>query len=91
MRIGAIGAPMATPYIYNTNRVSRTSMNRVSPIGDDLLASKTDFSELAEEGNVNPLMQGQTKDFAGIYDKQIQMAKQNATRLGFEEVAAALT
>ena len=70
------------PYIYNTNNVSRASLDKVKPIGDDLLQSKTDFSDLAEEENVNPLGYGQTKDFATVLDQQLQSGYQSAARLG---------
>ena len=73
---------MPMPYIYNTNRVDRASMNKIKPIEDDLLESKTDFSDLAKEENINPLGAGQTKDFATVLDMQMQSGFQNAARLG---------
>ena len=75
---------MPMPYVYNTNRVDRASMNRIQPIEDDLLESKTDFSGLSEEENINPLAMGQTKDFAGVLEMQMQMGRMNAARLGLE-------
>ena len=75
---------MPMPYIYNTNRVDRTSLNKIQPIEDDLLESKTDFSGLTQE-NVNPLAPGETKDYAGMVDMQMQMGLQNAARLGLYE------
>ena len=84
MQVGAVSMAMPMPYVYNTNRVDRTSMNKIEPIEDDLLESKTDFSGLTEEENVNPLAIGQTKDFAGILDMQMQMSAMNASRLGLE-------
>ena len=82
MQVGAVSMAMPTPYIYNTNRVDRTSMNRISPIEDDLLESKTDFSGLTENENINPLAAGETKDYAGIVDMQMQSGAMNAARLG---------
>lgn len=82
MQVGAVSMAMPTPYIYNTNTVNRASMNRIQPIEDDLLESKTDFSDLANEENINPLAQGETKDFASVLDMQMQMGFQNAARLG---------
>ena len=73
---------MPMPYIYNTNRVDRASMNKIKPIEDDLLEAKTDFSGLTEQENTNPLAIGQTKDFAGILEMQMQTGAQNAARLG---------
>lgn len=82
MQVGAVSMAMPTPYIYNTNTVNRASMNKVQPIEDDLLESKTDFTGLTEEENINPLAQGETKDFASVLDMQMQMGFQNAARLG---------
>ena len=84
MQVGAVSMAMPMPYVYNTNRVDRASMNKIQPIEDDLLQSKTDFSGLTEEENVNPLAMGQTKDFAGVLEMQMQMGRMNAARLGLE-------
>ncbi len=84
MQVGAISAAMSTPYVYNTNTINRASMNKISPIEDDLLEAKTDFSGLTEEGNTNPLAIGQTKDFASVLEMQFQMGAQNAARLGLQ-------
>ena len=84
MQVGAVSMAMPMPYVYNTNRVDRASMNKIKPIEDDLLDSKTDFSGLNEEENINPLAMGQTKDFAGVLEMQMQMGRMNAARLGLE-------
>ncbi|HAG69671.1 MAG TPA: hypothetical protein DCL38_06835 [Lachnospiraceae bacterium] len=92
MQVGAVGAGYYQPYVYNTNSLDRASMNRVQGIGDDLLTSKTDFSALTDDGkqNVNPLKRGETADFAGIMDMQMQMSRMNASRLfGTDDIAAA--
>ena len=83
MQVGAIGATNFQPYVYNTNSLNRASMNKVQGIGDDLLTSKTDFSALTDEQkqNVNPLKRGETADFAGIMDMQMQMSRMNASRV----------
>lgn len=65
MQVGAISGGISTPYIYNTNMVSRASLNKVKPIEDDLLESKTDFTNLASE-NTNPLAPGQSADYKGL-------------------------
>lgn len=83
MQIGAVGF---RPYIYNTNTVSPASMNRISAIGKDALASKTDVSALTSEDakkseNTNPLKRGETLDFAGILQMQMQMGRMNADRV----------
>ena len=83
MQVGAVSMAMPMPYVYNTNTVNRASMNKIKPIEDDVLESKTDFSGLTQE-NTNPLAIGQTKDFAGILEMQLQMGAQNAARLGLE-------
>lgn len=82
MQVGAVSMAMPMPYIYNTNNVNRASMNKIQPIEDDLLESKTDFSDLAKEENINPLAQGETKDFASILEMQFASGAQNAARLG---------
>ena len=84
MQVGAVSMAMPMPYVYNTNRVDRASLNKIEPIEDDVLASKTDFSDLVDDENVNSLAMGQTKDFAGILDMQMQMSALNASRLGLE-------
>ncbi len=79
MQIGAVGF---SPYIYNTNTISRSSMSPISGISDDLLTSKTDFSGLTSEAeNENPLRLGETSNFMDILDMQMQMGKLNASRI----------
>ena len=45
MRIGSL---MYTPYIYNTNMLSSNSLSKISPIGDDLVTAKTDYSSFTD-------------------------------------------
>lgn len=79
MRINSISFH---PYIYNTNFLSRSSMNKVSAIPDDLLSSKTDFSGLTDgDLNENPLRRGETSHFADVLQMQFQTGQQNAARL----------
>lgn len=80
MRVGSVGGYISSPYIYNTNTVSKASLNKIQPIEDDLLESKTDFSKLASE-NTNPLAVGQTSDYQGLVDMQMQIGQMNAVRL----------
>ena len=82
MQVGAVSMAMPMPYIYNTNTVNRASMNKIAPIEDDLLESKTDFSGLVSGENENALAIGETKDFATVLDMQMQSGMQNAARLG---------
>lgn len=77
-----IGAISFQPYIYNTNYISGTSLNKVNAISDDLVSTKTDYSGLVEEqSNQNPLRRGETLDFAGILQQQLQMARSSAARV----------
>lgn len=79
MRIGAVGFQ---PYIYNTNYLSGNSLGRVSAIGDDLLASRTDYSALLDEDlNENPLRKGETSNFVDILQMQFHTGRMNASRL----------
>ncbi len=90
MRIGAVGA---SPYIYNTNAVSSASLGKIKGIGNDLTASKSDFSGLSSSvgANENPLKMGETKNFVDIVGMQMQMGRMNASRLFGSEAAAPVT
>jgi len=83
-----VGAVSLKPYIYNTNAVSSRSMNKISAIGDDVLKSKTDVTGLmskeakaASSEVLNPLKRGESADFAGIVQMQMQLSRMNADRL----------
>lgn len=81
-----IGSVSFRPYVYNTNAVSSASMNKISAIGKDALAGKTDVSALTSQEAknsevMNPLKRGETLDFAGILQMQMQMSRMNADRL----------
>lgn len=76
-----IGAVSFQPYVYNINAISPASMNRLSRISDDVLDQKTDFSELAQAENENPLKMGQTLDFKGMLEMQMQRGRSNAARV----------
>ena len=80
MRIGAVGA---SPYIYNTNAVSSASLGKIKGIGNDLTASKSDFSGLSSSvgANENPLKMGETKNFVDIVGMQMQMGRMNASKV----------
>lgn len=79
MGIGAIGGVTFQPYVYNTNKVSSVSMNKLSKISDDVLESKVDYRELTQ--NSNPLKVGQTLDFQGMLNAQMQKGLSNASRI----------
>ena len=81
-----IGAVSMRPYIYNTNGVSSKSMNKIAAIGDDVTSSKLDVSALVSDDakrqqNMNPLKPGQSLDFAGILQMQMQMSRMNEARV----------
>lgn len=80
MRIGALDAYSFQPYVYNVNTVSAASMNKLSAISDDVLDKKVDYSGLVEE-NENPLKMGQTLDFQGMLERQIQQGRMKAERI----------
>ena len=76
-----IGAISFQPYVYNVNAISPASMNRLSRISDDVLDKKTDYSGLTKAENENPLKPGQTMDFKGILEMQMQRGRSNASRI----------
>jgi len=76
MGIGAIGAVSSTiynPYVYNSNRVTSASLNKISSIPDDVTSEKLDYSLLVSNNteNVNPLKPGETKNFADVLLSQM--------------------
>ena len=91
-----IGAVSFQPYVYHVNAVSPASMNKLSRISDNVLDKKTDFSGLVEAENENPLKMGQTLDFKGMLEMQMQRGRSNAARVmkpaekAQEETGAAL-
>lgn len=87
MRIGSLGF---SPFIYNTNTLSGSSLSRISPIGDDLTTAKTDYSGLTDSSmNINPLGKGESANFFDILGMQMQMSRMNASRvMASEEMSA---
>ncbi len=75
MRIGAV----YPTYIYNTNRVSSRSLDRINAIPNDALKSKIGYTGSSE--NTNPLRPGTSRDFAGIIVSQMAMGRRNAARI----------
>lgn len=76
-----IGAVSFQPYVYTVNSISPASMNRLSKISDDVLDKKIDYSELASAENENPLKKGQTLDFQGMLEMQMQRGRYHASRI----------
>ena len=76
-----IGAISFQPYVYNVNSISPASMNRLSRISDDVLDKKIDYSGLAKAENENPLKKGETLDFQGMLEMQMQRGRYHASRI----------
>jgi len=76
-----IGAISFQPYVYNVNAISPASMNKLSRISDDVLDKKNDYSGLTQAENENPLRRGQTLDFRGMLEMQMQRGRSNAARI----------
>lgn len=76
-----IGAVSFQPYVYTVNSISPASMNRLSKISDDVLDKKIDYSELAKAENENPLKKGQTLNFQGMLEMQMQRGRYHASRI----------
>lgn len=76
-----VGAISFQPYVYNVNSISPASMNKLSKISDDVLDKKVDYSELAGTENENPLKKGQTLDFQGMLEMQMQRGRYHASRI----------
>lgn len=89
MGVGAVSG--FQPYIYNTNTVSASSMNRISAVDNDVSDSHikpVTSADYAQE-TVNQLERGETADFAGVLAMQMQMGMTNADLLfGAESVFA---
>lgn len=90
MRIGLLGF---SPFIYNTNMLSGSSLSKVAAIGDDLTTAKTDYSSLTDASlNINPLGKGESANFFDILGMQMQMSRMNASRvMASEDMAEAST
>lgn len=81
-----VGAVSYQPFVYRANAISPKSLNKISAIGDDVTSSKLDVSGLVSDDakkqeNVNPLKPGQSLDFSGILQMQMQMGRVNEARI----------
>lgn len=85
MQVGAIGSGISamsySPYIYNTNRLSSASLDKIQPIENDTSSSKTDFSDLVSGETTNPLGKGETSDFADVVAMQFSLSQSMASRV----------
>lgn len=89
MGVGAISG--FQPYIYNTNSVSSSSLNRISAVDNEVSSSHIKPKTSSDYGQetVNQLERGETADFAGVLAMQMQMGMNNADLLfGAESVFA---
>lgn len=68
-------------YMYNTNRISASSMDKVQPVKNEPAKSMTDFSGMTSQQNENPLKMGQSKNFMDIISSQMQMSRANEARI----------
>ena len=55
MGVGAIGSMSVSGYIYNPNRVTSKSLDKVQRISDDVLDGKLDVQNEMSQENENPL------------------------------------
>ncbi|MBQ8527922.1 MAG: hypothetical protein IJ429_05545 [Lachnospiraceae bacterium] len=78
MGIGAISG--FQPYVYNTNSVSRSSLNPISSVNNDVSSSHIRPAQTSDYSRetVNPLERGETADFAGVLAMQMQMGVNHA-------------
>lgn len=83
MQIGAIGAMSFQPYIYNTNSLSRASMNKIEALPEDGARKRIDYTGLvSDEGkNTNPLERGKSANFADIISSQMAMSSYHQANL----------
>lgn len=81
MRISGLSSVYPT-YVYNPGTVSSKSMNKLSRISDDVLDKKIDYSGVeSKKENQNPLKKGQTIDFEGMFEKQMQQGRNRAAKV----------
>ncbi|MBE5881597.1 MAG: hypothetical protein E7289_04775 [Lachnospiraceae bacterium] len=78
MGIGAISG--FQPYVYNTNSVSGSSLNRISAVDNDVTSSHIKPAKTSDYSGetINPLERGETADFAGVLAMQMQMGMNHA-------------
>ncbi len=78
---GGIGAMYGTSYIYNPNRVSAKSLDKVNKISDDVLDGKLDVQNDTPMENTNPLKMGETQNFEALLEEQMYMGMSKAAQL----------
>lgn len=81
MGVGAIGSMSVSGYIYNPNRVTSKSLDKISRISDDVLDGKLDVQNEVSQENENPLKMGETQNFAAVLEEQMYMGMNKAAML----------
>lgn len=81
MGVGAIGSMSVSGYIYNPNRVTSKSLNKVQRISDDVLDGKLDVKNEVSQENENPLKAGETRNFPSVLEEQMYMGMNKAAML----------
>ena len=85
MQVGAIGSEISamyySPYIYNTNKISSASLDKVQPIDNDVSSSKYDFSGLVSAETENPLKRGETSNLEDLINMQFSMSDNISSRI----------
>ncbi len=81
MGVGAIGSVGFSGYIYNPNRVTSKSMDKIQPISDDVLDGKLDVQNEISTENENPLKMGETQNFAAVLEEQMYTGMNRAAML----------
>lgn len=81
MGVGAIGSMSVSGYIYNPNRVTSKSLDKVQRISDDVLDGKLDVQNEMSQENENPLKMGETKNFAAVLEEQMYSGMNRAAML----------
>lgn len=81
MGIGAIGSVGISGYIYNPNRVTSKSLDKIQRISDDVLDGKLDVQNDTSQENENPLKIGETQDFAAVLEEQMYTGMNKAAML----------
>lgn len=81
MGVGAIGSMSFSGYIYNPNRVTSSSLNKIQRISDDVLEGKIDVQNEISNENENSLKMGETKNFAAVLEEQMYTGMNKAAML----------
>lgn len=81
MGVGAIGSLGVSGYIYNPNRVTSKSLDKIQKISDDVLDGKLDVQNDISQDNENPLKMGETKNFAAVLEEQMYTGMNRAAML----------